>query len=597
MRSPSAHRSPRLIGTVVLLILALVVSAVLAYQAWDAARSQRTIAERTLGDYAAFADWQLTQQAKNALLTNVIMSLYTPATLVDATDLERSVISPEQLKTLVHRMVSWCKCLDGVQFYFRYDWRDGTLRTTETDLSDAELAWARDTIVAYAKSLPATREPRTLAFGPTDGRTGPLYTRGVILSNESYALLVGERGGRPQLLVFVVARDAATGLPVVLYGYHTEPRPFLDPVFSSIRKEKALLPPSLVHDLSPDSILSIQVTTIGGKEVYRSPGWFSNRYSVADTVENNFGNLVLRVGLREEIAERLIVGGLPADRVPMLVALFLIAAGLLTVALFNLRRQQELTRLRTEFVSGVSHELRTPLAQIRWFAELLHMGKLRSEEERRRSAAIIDQEARRLTYLVENVLDFSRGEKGTNRIALAPLDLSHEIEDVLELFAPLARARDMKLRGQLEHGLVVSADRDALRQILLNLLDNAVKYGPPGQTITVGGESAGDRVRIYVEDQGPGIPHEDRQRVWEPYVRLGRAAESATGGSGIGLSVVRELVSLHHGRARVEGAPGGGARMVIELPHAAHASPNGGRNDHAAELVQPVAPSSGADRG
>jgi signal transduction histidine kinase len=222
--------------------------------------------------------------------------------------------------------------------------------------------------------------------------------------------------------------------------------------------------------------------------------------------------------------------------------------------------------LRTEFVSGVSHELRTPLAQIRWFAELLHMGKLRSEDERARSAGIIDQEARRLTDLVENVLNFSRGEKGTNRISPSPADLDHEIREALELFAPLARARKMTVAETLEANGVVSLDRDALRQMLLNLLDNAVKYGPAGQTITVGSELAGDRARIWVEDQGPGIPHDDRHRVWEPYVRLNREGESATGGSGIGLAVVRELVTLHGGRTRVEGAPGGGARVVIELP-------------------------------
>jgi signal transduction histidine kinase len=214
----------------------------------------------------------------------------------------------------------------------------------------------------------------------------------------------------------------------------------------------------------------------------------------------------------------------------------------------------------------VSHELRTPLAQIRWFAELLHMGKLRSEEERARSAGIIDQEARRLTYLVENVLNFSRAEKGQNRVSPAPSDLDHEISDALELFAPLARARRMSITTRLEASAVVLVDRDALRQVLLNLLDNAAKYGPSGQTITVGSELGGDHARVWVEDQGPGIPHEDRHRVWEPYVRLNREAESTTGGSGIGLSVVRELVTMHGGRTRAESAPGGGARLVIELP-------------------------------
>jgi signal transduction histidine kinase len=320
-----------------------------------------------------------------------------------------------------------------------------------------------------------------------------------------------------------------------------------------------------VHGLQTDSILAISVRTLNNKEIYKS-GWGVSRYSAADTIEANFGRLVMRVNVNPRFAGKLIVGGMSGTRLPLILTLFSIAVGLLTVSLLQLRRQQELARLRTEFVSGVSHELRTPLAQIRWFAELLHMNKLRSEEERARSAGIIDQEARRLTYLVENVLNFSRTEKGANRVSLEPADLDHEITEALELFAPLARARRMTVVGRLDASVVVLIDRGALRQILLNLLDNAVKYGPSGQTIVVGSEVAGDRARIWVEDQGPGIPHEHRQRVWEPYVRLNRQTEATTGGSGIGLSVVRELVSLHGGRTRAEGAPGGGARIVIELP-------------------------------
>jgi len=563
-------RSRRFVGTVGLLILALVVAAVLAYQAWDAASSQRRTAESTLHDYAKLADWQLTQQSKNALLTQVVTSLMWQASHVNPDSLAKTVLAPVEVEDIARQMVSWCDCLGGVRYFFRYDWKDGTFRTTETDLPDAELAWVRDTMAAYTKALPPLRDRQILAFGSPDGRYGPLKNLAVILTNDSYAMLFGERNRRPVLVVFVVARDIDRGLPVEVYGYVTDPTPFLAPTFANIRGKlggtSSLLPESLIGHLSVDSILSISVTTLAGVEVYKSPGWAALTYSAADTIEPNFGRLIMRVSLNKEFAEMLVVGGLPASRLPMLVALFVIAAGLLSVALLQLRRQQELARLRTEFVSGVSHELRTPLAQIRWFAELLHMGKLRSEEERGRSAGIIDQEARRLTYLVENVLNFSRAEKGTNRISPSPADLDHEIADALELFTPLARARKMMLASSLEANAVVSFDRDALRQILLNLLDNAVKYGPAGQTITVSSEVVGDRARISVEDQGPGIPHTDRLRVWEPYVRLNRDVESATGGSGIGLSVVRELVTLHGGRTRAEGAPSGGARVVIELP-------------------------------
>jgi signal transduction histidine kinase len=588
------RRSPRLVGTVGLLILALVVCAVLAYQAWDAARSQRETADNTLRDYAKIADWQLTQQAKNALLTQVVTALSSQASQVDPAHLDRTVMTPAQVEDVARVLVEWCHCLSGVRYFFRYDWRDGTLRTTETDLPDADLAWARDTVVAYTKALPLLRDRRVLAFGSPDGRFGPLKNLAVILTNGSYAMLFGERNKRPELLVFVVARDIERGEPVVVYGFATDPKPFLSPVFENIRGksggQSALLPRSLIRQLSPDSILSISVTTLAGTEVYRSPGWAAPTYSAADTIEPGFGRLVMRVSLRPDFAGMLIVGGLPGSRVPALVALFVIAAGLLSVALLQLRRQQQLARLRTEFVSGVSHELRTPLAQIRWFAELLHIGKLRTEEERERSAGIIDQEARRLTYLVENVLNFSRSEKGTNRISPTPADLDHEIQDVIELFAPLARARKMTLASALDAHAVVPVDRDALRQILLNLLDNAAKYGPPGQTITVGSEISGDVARIWVEDQGPGIPHEDRRRVWEPYVRLNRSSESGTGGSGIGLSVVRELVGLHGGRTRAEGSPGGGARVLVELPLSQPEQPNGETDSAEANLQLKVLP-------
>jgi signal transduction histidine kinase len=573
-------RAPRSLGTILLLALALVLVGILVFQAQDAARSQQRIAEATLNDYASFADWQLTQQAKSSVLSTVITSLSAQASRVDPRKPVATVVSPEQAEADARAITDpWCRCMGGLQYFFRYDWWDGTFRTTANELPDAALAWARDTVVAYAKSLPAVTGLPPTTFGSPDSRFGALRPLNVVLTNDSYAMIfadaahahVADNPRVPQLLVFVVVREPSAGRPIVIYGYATDPRTYLGPTFTLIHQRNALLPPSLLRNTSPDSILSILVTTVEGREIYRSPGHFPSEHRAADTLEPNFGQIVMRVGLRPDIASQLIVGGLPHSRLPLLVGVFVLTAGLLGVALRQLYRQQELARLRTEFVSGVSHELRTPLAQIRWFAELLHLGKLRSDEERTRSAGIIDQEARRLTYLVENVLNFSRTEKGTNRITPAPLDLDVEIREAVEMFTPLARSRRMAVQVGSAPGLIVTADRDALRQILLNLLDNAAKYGPPGQTISLGSRetpaSNGRRIRFWVEDQGPGIPEGDRDRVWEPYVRLKRTAESVTGGSGIGLSVVRELVALHGGAAWIESAgSAGGARVVVELP-------------------------------
>jgi signal transduction histidine kinase len=570
MASPPNAPKSHSLGAVILLALALVLAATLAYQAADAARSHKMTAERTLKEYASFANWQLSQHAKNNLLTTLIMGLVRPAQLVKPDSLETSLLTPYEVGALVEEGAGWCNCLGKVGFFFRFDWKDATLQSTESTVPVKVLRWARDTIAEYVRVLPKITDVTPLTFGSPDG---PLRPLSVVLTNDSYAMIIDEPDGKPRLLAFVVSRDLK-GNPVVVYGFETDPQPFLSPTFQFIFKKNSLLPPSLVSAVTEDSVLAISVADLEGHEIYRSPGHDSHDhgFTSADTLKGHFGNLVLRVGLRPEYADRLVVGGLPRSRLPLLLGLFVLTAGLLVVALLQLRRQQELVRLRTDFVSGVSHELRTPLAQIRWFAELLHMGKLRSEEERHRSLRIIDQEARRLTYLVENVLSFSRAERKANRISSAATDVEREVRDALEMFAPLARSRRATLRSELEHGVTLEVDRDALRQILLNLLDNAVKYGPRGQTVTVGmaathENGSGPRVRLWVEDQGPGIPAADRERVWEPYVRLDRDAEGATGGSGIGLAVVRELVGLHGGRTWLEEARSGtGTRVVIELP-------------------------------
>jgi len=281
------------------------------------------------------------------------------------------------------------------------------------------------------------------------------------------------------------------------------------------------------------------------------------------------GDLYAQATLRGAIADQLIIGGLPKSRLPLVLGLLGLTAVLIGTALFQLRRESQLTRLRTDFISGVSHELRTPLAQIRMFSETLTLGRVRSDEERRRSLAIIDQEARRLTHLVENLLHFSRSERQTAHITPEPTALGPLVEEVIDGFAPLAAARGATLSAAVPEDLVVTADPGAVRQMLLNLLDNAVKYGPTGQEVRIGASRDNGVAKLWVDDGGPGIPRADRERVWERFWRLERDRESAVAGSGIGLAVVRELALLHHGRAWIDdiGPPvGGGTRVIVELP-------------------------------
>ncbi|HYD54380.1 MAG TPA: HAMP domain-containing sensor histidine kinase [Gemmatimonadaceae bacterium] len=586
----AAHRSTRsLLGTVLLLVLALVLATVLAYQAQDAARSHRQAAERAVQDYASFANWQLSEHTRNGLMTTLVTALVRQASWVKPDSLEQTILTPSQVEEEARRNASWCRCLDSVEFFFRFDWKTRTLHTTESTVSPRVLTWARDTIERYTRALPRPSEQRPVAIGSSEGRFGPLRQLQVVITNDSYGMIVDEPDAHSHLLAFVVSRDLQ-GEPVVLYGFATKPAAFVAPTLELVRRNHRLLPPSLVHGMPEDSVVTFSVADQDGHGIFEAPNRFPTSFQSADTLDPAFASLVIRVGMRPEAAEQLVVGGLPRSRLPVLLMLLGLTAGLIIIALVQLRRQQELVRLRTEFISGVSHELRTPLAQIRWFAELLHMGRLRSDKERERSLQIIDQEARRLTYLVENVLAFARAERRASRITPTEVDLEREVRDALEAFAPLAKARRATVRLELEHGLTAHADRDALRQILLNVFDNAVKYGPVGQTLTVGTSRVGSAVRVWVDDQGPGIPAEQRDRVWEPYVRLGRETEGGTGGSGIGLSVVRELVSLHRGRVWVEDAPAtagrgpAGTRVVVELPTTApEASGPDGPHDEVTE--------------
>jgi signal transduction histidine kinase len=264
-----------------------------------------------------------------------------------------------------------------------------------------------------------------------------------------------------------------------------------------------------------------------------------------------------------------VIGGLPHSRLPLLLALLAVSAGLLAAAALLLRRERALQRLRADFIAGVSHELRTPLTQIRMFAETLLLGRVRSEEERLRALGVIDREARRLTHLVENVLQFARGEQGGIHVALEDRELAPLVADAVEAFAPLAPA--VAFDTQLAPGVRARVDEDALRQVLVNLLDNAVKYGPARQTVRVGLSAAAGRVRLVIEDEGPGIPAADRARVFERFRRLDRDRRSSVAGAGIGLAVVHDIVARHGGRALVEDGERG-ARLVVELPAATPAA-------------------------
>jgi len=335
------------------------------------------------------------------------------------------------------------------------------------------------------------------------------------------------------------------------------------------------LVPSLSSGGLENEEVFIRVTDTTGEKLFESSGHWNAETGVEYEVTDEFGEflsgMLLQASIDTDAARRIVAGGIPTTRLPMLLVMLAVNALLLIMAIFQIRRERQLAALRSDFVSGVSHELRTPLTQIRMFSETLMLGRTRSEEEQRKAIAIIDQEARRLTHLVENILQFSRSERGAITIAPSQVDVTALVEETLESFRPVASSRETSITFVADGHPMAEVDGDALRQVVLNLLDNALKYGPAGQTISVCLTTTADAVRISVDDEGPGVPQDRRDRIWDRFFRLETNQNTAVGGSGIGLSVVRDLVRLHGGSTAVEDGPGGtGARFVITLPIAHH---------------------------
>jgi signal transduction histidine kinase len=311
-----------------------------------------------------------------------------------------------------------------------------------------------------------------------------------------------------------------------------------------------------------DSVLSVRVLE-QGREVWRSAPQYAGGFRA--TAYDPAGPLVVEATLRPGVADRLLAERMPTCRLGFLLPLLGANAVLLGLAVRRFGRERDEARRRSEFVSGVSHELRTPLAQIRMFAETMLLGRMERADDRQRALGIIVKETARLTALIENILQFTRAERHAVPARMEAAPAGALVEEIVEEYRPLARTRGISVATQLDATLARSAaelDRGAVRQILLNLLDNAVKYGDGGDIVVRADADAG-RLRVLVDDAGPGIPAGERQRVWDPFYRLER--DRRTAGSGIGLAVVRQLAQAQGGRAWLEQSPLGGARAVVVL--------------------------------
>lgn len=240
-------------------------------------------------------------------------------------------------------------------------------------------------------------------------------------------------------------------------------------------------------------------------------------------------------------------------------------------AVLVMRDVTELRRLentRRDFIANVSHELRTPVSTIRATAETLLGGALDDKEHATKFLQALLRNAERLSRIISDLLDLSRIEAGEYRIELQGVKVRHAVLRAAEVVESLAKEKAIAVANDVPEELRIVADEQAVEQVLLNLLDNAVKYTPPGGHVVVRASSSLGMTRVEVEDDGPGIEPKYRARVFERFYRLDPGRSRDLGGTGLGLSIVRNLMTRMGGKVGVEGAEPKGSVFWVELPTA-----------------------------
>ncbi len=380
----------------------------------------------------------------------------------------------------------------------------------------------------------------------------------------TFRATVVARGADTTLAVLQPNRAGAgwIGFEVPLYEYRTAvllPAPqrteaFFEMMYDSLpeKRPSSHIVPIAVHVETGDGITLLD---------YNEPleGWTMDQVALAPLS----GRVVVTVGA--DAIPYLMPGGYPPAPGPRVAAVIGLALLLLAGTAALAWRTLTLARMRHEFTSSVSHELRTPLANIHLYAETLMLERIVEPAARRAALETITRETRRLGDMVENILASARMARADEQLETGPEDVVRLVDEVIAAFKPLLADRHMRVEIDHLGPPTAIVDGSAVRRILVNLLDNAIRHGPEGQRLRIVVDHRDDALLLVVEDEGPGIPSAERERVWLPYAR------GDDGGTGLGLAVVRYLARLHGGDA-VVGDLDHGARIEVRLMAAAEAT-------------------------
>ena len=550
-----------------LLVGALACVVLILAEAYRAARSSREVAEHALRDYADFAAWSYRQQL-TARVRDAVDELLGAVNHGDGLHMGRRIPAAHELGHFIYTDPE-CNCHRTQRGPLPTRFLGFTLGTDTleigTNLAPKGLrGWLVDPPMMdmdhMAHMVPAVATPPADIAWTNDLLTGLARQP---RSEWGYNVAVVHDNSGPR---FFASRTMPTDRGDTIVYAVEYPSRAIDSLLDAVLASGDLLPPSLVAGRHNREILDVTVSDANGAPLFATRPDVRWELDARTQVPASYGGLQIRAQLRPELAEAMLIGGIPQSRVPLLLLLLALAAGLSVLAAAQIRREVRFAGERANFVANVSHELRTPLAQVRLVLDTLRLGRGGSEQMHNEALGVADREVLRLQHLVEGVLRFARGPRRDDLPHVAT-DVLREARAVAAEFQPLATPRGVTVEVTGDEGLTIPVQTGALRQVLLNLLDNAVKYGRDGGVVSIDiRRTTTGGVMLAVSDQGPGVPRTDRERIWRPFERGADARQRGAGGSGIGLTIVREIAEEHGGTARVGDAPGGGARFVVELP-------------------------------
>lgn len=279
-----------------------------------------------------------------------------------------------------------------------------------------------------------------------------------------------------------------------------------------------------------------------------------------------FPDTWLVLDLQDDQYAELVEGRLRRSAGLLILAFGILGVGLLLI-FRSVDRQTKLAQLKTDFVSNVSHELRTPLALIRMFAESLEMDRVPSDEKKREYYRIIGNESERLGYLINNILDFSKMEAGKKVYQMSLISLNEVVESVMGTYRYTLDARSFEWQLHLDPtNPLVHADRDAIAEILINLIENAIKYSTTAKYLSVSTLSDGNTASIVVTDHGIGISPEHHGRIFELFYRVETSLTHTSRGTGLGLAIVKRIADDHGANIQIDSELGRGSTFTVIFP-------------------------------